>query len=56
MHCLAHLPLLDVDISELSGLHDLKDHVTLPHEEELLALLQVVVLALVWASNVENLG
>ena len=45
----------DVDVLELAPLEDLEAHVALPHEEQLLALLQVVVLALVRPSHVEDL-
>ena len=45
----------DVDVLELAPLEDLEAHVALPHEEQLLALLQVVVLTLVRPSHVEDL-
>ena len=50
-----YLALLDLHVPEFSGLHDLEHHVSFPHVEELFSLLEVVVLALVGASNVENL-
>ena len=45
----------DVDVLELAPLEDLEAHVALAHEEQLLALFQVVVLALVRPSHVEDL-
>ena len=50
-----HLSLLDDDIPELSSLLNLEVHVPLPHVEQLLSLLQMVVLALVGAADVKNL-
>ena len=50
-----YLALLDLHVPEFSGLHDLEHHVSFPHVEQLLSLLEVVVLALVGPANVENL-
>ena len=50
-----HLSLSDGHIDELPAHLDLEAHVALAHEEQLLALLQVVVLALVRAANEEHL-
>ncbi len=50
-----YLALLDVDVLELPSLEDLEAHVALLHVEQLLALLQVVVLALVRSANIKHL-
>ena len=51
----SHLPLLDRHVNKLPPLHYLQTHVALPHEEELLPLLHVVVLANVGAAQEEHL-
>ena len=50
-----HLSLLDVHILECAIFHDFQAHVSLPHEKQLFALLQVIIGPLIRPSHIENL-
>lgn len=49
------LPLLDDNVLELISLLNLETHISLSHEEELLAFLQMIIFPLVRATDIEHL-